>query len=88
MLKLRDADRRLHVGDLQIVAEMRIDIFVIIALGEIAQLPSEALVAAVVLSGSAIAIPAPVAERLHDLVEIAVIGEYGAALAHRDVMGG
>jgi len=70
MLKLRDAHSRLHVGDFQIISKMRIDIFVVVAFGQIAQFPAEALVAGVVLSGPAVTIASPVAKRLHDLLRL------------------
>ena len=42
MIELRQADGGLHVGDLQIEAEMRVDVLVVVAVGQIAELPVEA----------------------------------------------
>lgn len=86
MIHLRETHRRLHVGDLQIEAEMRIDIFVVEALRQITEAPAETLVAAIVFAGLAITVAAPIAKRLHRLREMIVVGEDRAALAHSNVM--
>ena len=49
-LQLRDADRRLHVGQLQVVADVRVGVFVVVAAGQFAELPVEAFAAGVVLA--------------------------------------
>ena len=42
-LELGEPDRGLHIGDLQIIAEMRIGVFVIVAERQFAELPAEPL---------------------------------------------
>src|SRR5260221_1852378 len=85
---LRERTGRLHVGDLQVVADMRVGGFVVVTERQLAQLPAEALAAGVVLAGSAIAIAAPVAEGVDEGFQLGAVGEDGAAFAHGDVMGG
>ena len=87
-LKLRDSYRCLQVRHFQIIAEMSIDIFVIVALWQVAQFPVEPLVAGVVLSRPTITVATPVTERLHNFIQVIVIGEDCPALARRDVMRG
>ena len=55
---------------------------------QVAQFPLEPFVAGVVLAGRAIAVAAPVADRLDQSLQVAAIGPDGAALAHGDVVGG
>ena len=88
LAQLADAERRLHVADLQIIADMAVGIFVVVALGQIAQPPAEALVAGVVLARRAIAIATPVAETLADLGEQRAVHQHRATFAHRDVVCG
>ena len=65
---------------------MRVGVFVVIATGQLAQLPVEALAAGVVFARRAVAIAAPVAEGLDGSGEHGIIGEYGAAFAGGDVV--
>ena len=51
LLQLRHAHRRLHVGELQVVADVRVGVLVVVAVGQAAELPVEALAAGVVLAG-------------------------------------
>ena len=88
MVELGKADRRLHVGDLQIEAEMRVRVLVVVAVGQVAELPVEAALAGVVVARLAIAVAAPVAEGFHRPLERRVPGEGRAAFAHGDVVGG
>ena len=62
-VELREADRGLHVGDLQIVAEVAVGVLVVVAHRQVAELPAEALAAGVVLARRALAVAAPVADR-------------------------
>ena len=86
MIELRQADGRLHVGDLQIEAEMRVDVLVVVAARQVAELPVEAALARVVLARIAIAVAPPVADRFHRRAPRRVAREHGAALAHGDVV--
>src|SRR5262249_60930814 len=82
--ELRDADGRLHIGDLQVVADVREDVLVVIAEREVAELAREALPAPVVLTRRAPAVATPVAARLDQDLELGPVREHGSALAHRD----
>ena len=61
-VQLRQRAGGLHVGDLEVVAEVGVGVLVVVAVGQVAQLPAEALAAGVVLAGRAVAVAAPVAE--------------------------
>src|SRR5262245_1199536 len=78
--------RCLDVERLQAVTEMAVDVFVVVAMGQVAQLPVEALIAGVVLAGSAPAIAAPVAEGFRNAPQAAAVCQNRAALTHCDVM--
>ena len=88
LVELRHAHRGLHVGELQVVANVRIGVLVIVSAGQVAQLPTEPLAAGVVAAGFAPAVAAPVAEGFGDGAEQRRVGQNRAALAHRDVVGG
>ena len=60
---MRDPDRGLQIGHLKIEAQMRINIFMIVAMGQLPKTPAEAFAAGVVFAGIAVAIASPVAER-------------------------
>ena len=60
----------------------------IVAAGQLAQLPVEALAAGVVLARLAPAVAAPVAEGFDEGLEQRVVGEHRAAFAHGDVVRG
>ena len=85
---LRKADRRLHVGDLQIIAEMRIGVFVVIAIRQVAELPAEALFAGVVACPDRTSNRVPSRGTIQMRLSVAAVGEDGAAFAHRDVVRG
>src|SRR5919198_5922082 len=42
-LQLGNADGRLHVGGLQVVTDVRVGVFVVVATGELTELPAEPL---------------------------------------------
>ena len=65
-IHLRQRARRLHVGDLQIVADVRVRVLVVVAVRQIAELPAEALAAGVFLARRAVAVASPVAKRFGD----------------------
>ena len=56
--------------DLQVVADVRVDVLVVVAVRQVAELPVEALAAGVVLARVAPAVAAPVAERLDERLEL------------------
>ncbi|MNN85955.1 hypothetical protein D3C81_2032990 [compost metagenome] len=59
---LRQRAGGLHVGDLQVVAQVRVGVLVIVALRQVTQLPAKTLAAGVVLARTAIAVAPPVTE--------------------------
>src|SRR6185436_2585733 len=83
---LRQRARGLHVGYLEVVAQVRIRVLVVIAERKIAELPFETLATGVVLARRAIAVAPPIAETVRNLLEIEIVGEDRAPLAHGDVM--
>ena len=88
LVELSQSARGLHVGDLQVIAGVRVGVLVIVALGKGAELPVEPLLASVVVSWRAEAVAAPVAEGFGDRLELAVVGKDRPALAHGDVVRG
>lgn len=86
-VQLGKAAGGLHVRDLQVVAKVRIDVLVVVALGKVAQLPAEAVAASVVLPGRTEAVAAPVPEGFQDLPQFGAAGEDRATLAHGEVVG-
>src|SRR3546814_7887042 len=63
VIQLGMADSSLHVGDLQVVAQMGVYVFVIVAPRPVAEHPVKAVAARVVLPRIAEAVAAPVADR-------------------------
>ena len=86
LLELCNTDRRLHIGGLQIIAEVAVDILVVIALRKLAILPVKAVVTGIIVPWCAPAVTAPVTDRAHDTVKLRVVHIAGTALAHRHVM--
>src|SRR5207237_7647719 len=66
---------------------MTIGILVVVAERQIAQLPFESLSTSIVDAGRAIAVAAPIADALDGAVEVVVVGQHRAALAHGHVVG-
>src|SRR4051794_31257760 len=62
LLNLLPADGCLNVERLQVITEVGVDVLVIVAEGQFAELPAKAFTAGVVLAARAPAIAAPVAE--------------------------
>ena len=75
LFDLGEPQRRLHIGGLQVVSDVRVSVFVIVAARQAAQLPLEALAAGIIFAGFAPAIAAPVAERLDENLQIGPLGE-------------
>ena len=88
LAQLGAADGGLHVGDLEVVTNVAVDVFVVVAIGQRAELLAEALAAGIVLAAGAVAVAAPVAEAAGDSGELVVVGEDCPTLAHGDVVGG
>ena len=87
LLQLLAANGRLRVERLQVVAEVRVNVFVVVAFGQFAEFPAEAFMAGVVLAAGAPAIAAPVAETFREHLELHVADDiHRAAFAHRQVM--
>ena len=84
--KLCAADGRLHVGRLEVVAEVAVHVLVVVAVRQTAELLAEAFAAGVVLPAGAVAVTAPVTDRPGDAGQLLVVGEHHPALARRDVM--
>ena len=78
--QLRQPQGGLHVGGLQVVADVAVDVLVVVAGRKVAELPLEALVAGVVLARLAVAVPAPVTEGLDLLLDERGLDEDRAAL--------
>src|SRR6266404_4606954 len=68
-LKLHAPDGGLDVERLEIVAEVGVNEFVIVALRQLAQLPIKSLPARIVLAAGAPAIPSPIAKAFEDVLE-------------------
>jgi len=60
--ELNASNGGLGVERLEVVAEVAVDVFVVVALGEFAELPAEAFLAGIVLAGGAPTVAAPVAK--------------------------
>jgi len=88
LLQLTKAHGSLHVGELEVVAEMAVGVFVVITMRQVAQLPIETLMAGVVDPWFAPAVPSPIPEGFYDLFEPGILGQHGAALAHGQVVCG
>ena len=86
LFELRTADSRLHVGRLEVEAQVAVDVLVVVTHGELAELARKALAAGIVDSAHAPAFASPVTERLHVLVKFVVVGIDGAAFTHGHVV--
>ena len=84
----RQAAGGLHVGDLEVAAQVAVGVLVVVAMGQVPSCWSKAFATGVVLAGCAVAVTAPVAEALGDGLQFVVVGEHRAAFAHGDVVGG
>lgn len=87
LIELGASYRRLHVGDLEVVAEVGVDVLVVVARRKLPELSGEAAAARVVHAAHAPAVAAPVAVGVHQPVELRVVGIDRAALSHRHVVG-
>ena len=86
--ELDAADGGLDVKRLQVIAEMRVDVFVVVAFGQFAELPLEAFVTSVVLAGSTPAVASPVAKAFGISLERGFADDIdGSALTHGEVVG-
>jgi len=88
-LKLNAANGSLNIEGFEIIAEMGIDVFVVVALGEFAELPVESFAAGIVFAAGAPAIAAPIAEAFDDGFEFDAADDVDCpAFAEREVMWG
>ena len=86
--QLHSTDGCLGIEGFEVEAEVAVGILVVVALGQFTELPAEALVAGVIYTGRAPAVPAPVAEAFGDHLELLVAHDvHRAAFAHGEVMG-
>ena len=86
-LKLNPANGGLDIERLKIIAEVRIDVFVVVALGQFAELPIETFAASIVFTTGAPAIAAPIAEAFNDGFEFDAADDIDrAALAESEMM--
>jgi len=67
---------------------MAVNIFVVIALGQTAELPTKTFAAGVVATRGAKAIAPPIAKGFNDRLELTAVGIHSAAFTHGDVVGG
>ena len=88
LAELRHADRGLHVGGLQVIADVRIDVLVIVAVRQAAKLPIESLAAGILAARFAPAIAPPIAERLHQGFEPWLVGQHTPTFTQCDVVTG
>ncbi len=84
--ELLAADGRLHIGHLQIVAEVAVNVLVVVAPGQLPELTVKAVSATVVVSAGANAVPSPIAEAEDQAVQQGIVGIDAAALAHGHVV--
>jgi len=86
--ELDAADGGLRVQGLQVVAEVAVDVFVVVTLRQFAELPLESFAAGIVLAGGAPAVAAPVSEGFGVAFEGRAADDIdGSAFAHGEVMG-
>ena len=86
--ELGHAQRGLHVGDLEVEADVREDVLVVVAGGQLAEAALEAPAADPVDAGRAPAVPAPLAQRAERAEPHRVVARHRAALAGRHVVRG
>ena len=65
-LKLNAANGSLYIEWFEIIAEVGIDVFVVVALGEFAELPVESFAAGILFPWGAVTIAPPIPKRLDD----------------------
>ncbi len=87
-VELGEADGGLHVGRLQVVANVRVNVLVVGAVRQRSVLAGEALAAGVLGPRLAPAVTAPVAERLDELLQRRPVRQHRATLTEGDLMGG
>src|SRR5262249_38675092 len=83
LIGLRQTDRGLKIGSLQVITDIRINIFVIVTAGQLAELPVKALSASIRFAGIAPAVPAPIPDGPGGSLEAEAVYDDAAALAHR-----
>src|SRR5689334_20158524 len=86
--KLRKTKRRLHIGSLQVVADVRVGVLVIVSAGERSNLPIKPLATGIIPAGFTPAVTPPVAKRLDQSLQVRFIGQNCAAFSHCYVVSG
>ena len=85
--QLHTANGRLEIQRLEVEAQVAVGVFVVVSLGQLTQLPTEALVASVVDAAGAPAVAAPVAEALGHHLELLIAHDvHRTALTHGEVV--
>ena len=84
--QLNAADGGLDVQGLQIVAEVGINIFVVVAFGQFAELPVKTLATSIVHAPRTPAIATPIAEAFNDGNELQIADVDGAAFTESEVV--
>ncbi len=84
--KLTEADRRLHVGHLEVISDVAVGVFMIVSGRQVAQREVVAFPAGIVLPRVAPAVASPIAERFDELFQDRAVGEHGPPFAHRQVV--
>jgi hypothetical protein len=87
LFQLGTADGRLHLGRLQVVAEVGVDVLVVVAGRQLAELLGKTLFTGVVPAGGAPAVTTPVTEGFNQPLEGDVIGVDRPTFTHGHVMG-
>ena len=85
-LELLHSYGSLHIGHLEVIADMGIHVLVIVSFGESPVLGRKTFPAGIVLSSGTVAISAPVPDRSRRAGERLVVRKDATALSHRDVV--
>ena len=86
LIKLSKTASRLPVSDFQIIAHMRICVFVIITKRQITELHIKSLLAGVIFSRRTPTITPPISERHYYSVQICIVCNDCTAFAHCDMV--
>lgn len=87
LFELLAADGGLRVERFQVIPEMAVNVLVVIAFGQLAELPAEAVVAGVILAAGAPAVATPVPKALDKHLQLHVPHHiHGPTFAHRQMV--
>src|SRR5574344_121104 len=87
LLQLGATDGRLHVGRLEVVTEMTVDVLMVVTKGQFAELLRKTATTGVVMAGFAPTIAAPITDGEGDLMEKRITHVDRATFAHRHMVG-